>query len=361
MRPILKPALRRLWRDPTTLQLGLHPDRAVVLAGVDDNASRVLRLIDGTRDRARVVRDARGGGVDPSAVEQFIDLLERAGALEDAVGSAAPLATLDRGTRERLAPDLYSLSLVHPLPSAAASVLRRRQDARVRVVGSGRIAGPLAALLVAAGLPGVDLDAAGDVQAGQTAPGGWTPADVHRPVADATADLLRRAGAGTAGRATGSGSRRQQLPSTPPDLVVLVEPADDPVERDRLQRSGTPHLLVGLRELTGFVGPLVLPGETPCLRCLDLIRTDRDPAWPMLAAQLGRPGPAACDVVLAAATAALGAGQALAHLDAVALHRWGPAPAAVGGVLELALPDWTMGRRSIGVHPSCGCSWAEAG
>ena len=35
MRPLLKPALRRLWRDPATLQLGIDPRHAVVLGGVD--------------------------------------------------------------------------------------------------------------------------------------------------------------------------------------------------------------------------------------------------------------------------------------------------------------------------------------
>lgn len=382
MRPILKPALRRLWRDPTTLQLGLHPDRAVVLTGVDDHANRVLRLLDGTRDRACVLRDAGGSGVDPSAAGQFLDLLELAGALEDAAGAAAPLAALTRDERERLAPDLHSLSLVHPRPGTAAAVLRRRQEAHLRVVGSGRLAGPLAALLAAAGVGDIEVVAHGTVQPDQTAPGGWTAADVHRPAEEATADLLRRAAIGGASRA--APRHRGLRPASSPDLVVLVEPADDPVERDRLQRSGTPHLLVGLRELTGFVGPLVLPGQTPCLRCLDLTRTDRDPAWPMLAAQLGRPGPAACDVVLAAAVAALGAGQALAHLDGtpgqlpVAGRRGSdqpgarrpvpvpasvplPVPASLGGVVEIALPDWTMRRRRIDVHPSCGCAWADTG
>ena len=58
-----------------------------------------------------------------------------------------------------------------------------------------------------------------------------------------------------------------------------------------------------------MVGPLVLPGATPCLTCLDLHRVDRDRGWPVVAAQLGgasRPlggqrTTAPCDVVLASA------------------------------------------------------------
>ena len=50
--------------------------------------------------------------------------------------------------------------------------------------------------------------------------------------------------------------------------------------------SGVPLLVTGVRETTGVVGPLVLPGHTGCLRCQHLHRCDRDPSWPHLAAQL---------------------------------------------------------------------------
>ena len=36
MRPQLNPALRQLWRDEHTLQLGVDPAHAAVLAGLDD-------------------------------------------------------------------------------------------------------------------------------------------------------------------------------------------------------------------------------------------------------------------------------------------------------------------------------------
>lgn len=37
-----------------------------------------------------------------------------------------------------------------------------------------------------------------------------------------------------------------------------------------------------------LVGPLVVPGRSPCLRCLDAGRRDWDPTWPTLVAQFGR-------------------------------------------------------------------------
>jgi len=101
------------------------------------------------------------------------------------------------------------------------------------------------------------------------------------------------------------------------------------------------------------VGPLVLPGRSACLRCLDLTRAERDPAWPLILAQLaGHAGadPAACDAVLATMVAAQATAQALAFIDR------GPAAVAViSGTLELVLPDWQWRRRTWQPHRECGC------
>ena len=114
-----------------------------------------------------------------------------------------------------------------------------------------------------------------------------------------------------------------------------------------------PHLAVTTGEAIGVVGPLVLPGRSACLRCLDLTRAAHDPAWPLILAQLASHDaaePAACDAVLAAMVAAQATAQALAFIDR------GPAAAAVvSGTLELVLPDWQWRRRSWQPHRHCGC------
>ena len=140
------------------------------------------------------------------------------------------------------------------------------------------------------------------------------------------------------------------------DLVVVVpEPYRSPRPElvDLLAAEAAPYLVAGVRETSGIVGPLVRPGLTSCPRCHDLARTDRDPAWPVLAAQLaapprdGRDDP--CDVVLAAAVASITAGQALAYLA-------GPGPVlCTDATLELRLPEWRLRRRLWQPHPVCGC------
>ncbi|MFC5830006.1 hypothetical protein [Nonomuraea insulae] len=135
-----------------------------------------------------------------------------------------------------------------------------------------------------------------------------------------------------------------------PDLVILapVTPMDM-VLVNELSSLKIPHLLVSAFEGHGTIGPLVLPGDSACLHCLDLTRRDRDPLWPMVTARLGGypPGEIACDAALASVVAGAAVGHALAHID-------GREPAVTNGTMEVT-PDWRWKRRSWKVHPQCRC------
>jgi bacteriocin biosynthesis cyclodehydratase domain-containing protein len=116
-----------------------------------------------------------------------------------------------------------------------------------------------------------------------------------------------------------------------------------------------PHLAVSASEAIGVVGPLVLPGRSACLRCLDLTRAERDPAWPLILAQLSaRAGadPPGCDTVLGTTVAAQAVAQALAFID-----QDGQVPAVTNGTLELVLPGWQWRRRTWQPHPRCECRY----
>ncbi|BDH58604.1 hypothetical protein [Tsukamurella sp. PLM1] len=152
-------------------------------------------------------------------------------------------------------------------------------------------------------------------------------------------------------RVTAGTSRSWRPDGRPLDLVLLTDTlSPDPVLVRRLMRARVPHLPVVLRDGTGVVGPLVLPGAGPCLRCLDRTRTDVDPGWPTLACQLfGRAGRASGQVLRV--TAAIAAQQ----VDAIGAARWDSAapPDVVGCSLEIegcaiAVRRWFM-------HPGCGC------
>lgn len=341
MRPVLSPASRRLWRDQQTLQLGRAGPRAVVLAGLDPDVRAVLGLLDGTRDLDEIRTAAVDAGCPAARVDALLELLARAGLVADAAERWPE--RLVETERTRLVADVASLGMLHG--GAGVAALRRRDRACVLVLGGGRVGAPLAGLLAAAGVGTVDVCDDGTARDRDTAVGGLRAADVGRRRGEAARERLRDVAPTTR---TGPAHRA--------DVVVLAPTATvDEEQVGALQRDGLPHLLVEVRDTVGVVGPLVLPGRSPCLRCLDLGRTDRDPDWPALAVQLAGPtrSSPACDGVLAASVSAQAALQVLALLD-------GGLPASLGGSLELALPDWRWRRRSWSVHPACECRWRAA-
>jgi bacteriocin biosynthesis cyclodehydratase domain-containing protein len=201
----------------------------------------------------------------------------------------------------------------------------------------------VAALLAAAGVGSVQVVDDGLTRPEDCGVGGLPPGAVGRQRQDAARELVAAATATPPVTPTG---RHVALP----DLVVLTPVGGAPTpEPPRL----LPHLLSEIRGEAGVVGPLVVPGTSACLRCLDLTRTDHDPGWPAVAVQLATNVRAAapCDGVLAVAVAAQTAAQALAFLDGSGL------PGTAGGTLELTLPDWRWRRRSWQLHPDCDCGW----
>ncbi|WP_051198461.1 hypothetical protein [Gordonia shandongensis] len=150
-------------------------------------------------------------------------------------------------------------------------------------------------------------------------------------------------------------------PSTPPRswpalLVVTDQPVADPAIWAPLMAAGAPHLSVHVCEGDGIVGPLVLPGSTGCLRCIDLHRADLDPEWPVLAAALQ-------GVAGGAATATVSGTVALAHAQIVEITEGAAASAAdsvpprlIGHVLRLRHRPTRLESLPAPAHRRCSCT-----
>ena len=328
MRPALKSGLLPVWRDRDTLQIGIDPRRAIALSGMG-RAAIVIGLLDGSRDREQVIAAAAGCGVPAEATERVLALLAAGGALDDFALSA--VRELPRALRAKLAPEIATSSLAHGDGDGGARALARRRSCMVRIDGDRRIADDLARILTSSGVRNVLSSQDGGREPAPPGPGRDEPGrdEPDREAPRGGLDL----GLGL-------------------DLVILAgrQPLD---VADRLTRDGVPHLAVTAGEAIGTVGPVVLPGRSACLRCLDYTRAGNDPSWPLILAQLAsrRSEPPACDAALAAAVAAFAAVQALTCID-----RSPEASAAVNGTLELVLPDWRWRRRTWRQHPACICA-----
>lgn len=171
------------------------------------------------------------------------------------------------------------------------------------------------------------------------------------PLSDLLASALRCSGA----RLSRSFQPHARL-GAGTDLVVLADTlvVDPRLLRD-LHAGKVPHLAVRVRDGGGLIGPLVVPGVTSCLGCADLHRSDRDTAWPVLAAQL-RDTVGTADRATVLATAAL----ALHQVDRVIAAVRGTAsrsapPATLNATLEFDVGTAAVTARSWPRHPRCPC------
>ena len=340
--PLTRPGRPILRRASDQVQVGLDPERAVVVEQLGDLASTALVRLDGVTARHDVLRAA-------PELEHVLDALQDSGLLDDDPGPAGGLSAT---RRERLGPDLAGLALTASSTLEAARTLARRHRATVVVRGNDRAAAHVAVGLAAAGLGAVVLEGPDRL----TTLADVTPVGPFEPQVSwrgEVSEVVRRLGA----HPTVVGRRTKR-----PAVVVLCSAADsdlpwtDPELADDLLGDGLPHLAVAVSGDAARVGPLVIPGLTPCLWCVDRRACDADAAWPALADQLRlrHSRARAQSGVLAATAGAFAVAQVLQLVDAPDTA----APVCADAQVEFRAPDCLSRVLRVVRHPVCGCGWA---
>ncbi|WP_425308732.1 hypothetical protein AADG42_08225 [Ammonicoccus fulvus] len=294
-KPRLRSQLPILMRNSDELQIGSVD--ALVLRGSSPALNRALRLLDGSHSLDRIALDS---GLTLPEVRSLVARLRREGLLVPPRPAAPPL---------------------------------------VRLLGAGRLARAFAEAYAESG--------AGDLLLVEPAP---APATEY-----ATPHLLPTGAETLRAHLRARGHHRVRCaphwyrPEGPePTLTVIAfdRPECDRAVTDTMVRSDQPHLFVRPLDDGVIVGPFVVPGETCCTRCQDLVRA-RDSAWPQVLAQLCRveirPTP---ELTAWAATTAL-----------LQVRAWlaGVPPETLGATLETRPGNWALAQRHWPHHPDCGC------
>ena len=332
----LRPGLRIVERGPGTVQVGADQRWATVLTGLTAAETHLLRQLAGPEPAAGtdLLRRCSAARVAPERLTELLAALTRAGLLTAVRPGPLPVGS-GAGDDARSAACTSS-------DGDGARIVTDRARAVVAVVGLGRVGMVLCDILASAGVGTLALDDARRVRPGDVGIGGLRDRHVGLGRAQAGAEVL--GGIYPALRIGGDG----QVPDV---VVVVFDEVADSVRTVRLMVEGVAHLVVTVREGDVVVGPFVLPGQTPCITCLDTRRTELDPLWPQVRDQLRDAAaqvPPAQESSTAAASAALAAAGVLAHLD-------GRQPVTAGACIEVSVPDAVPRLREWSMHPDCGC------
>jgi hypothetical protein len=315
-RPRLKAHLQVLRRAPGVAQLGLEPENGLLLDGVTEAEAVWVAGLDGTRTLERALDDAVAAGIPPGRARTLIALLRANGALVEAPANRWHFASLAPEVRTALRADATALAAVSGDGADGFARLAARARRAVAVAGSGPLAAEVARLLRAAGSAAVLI--------GPYA--GWPPS-------------------ATSGEAP------------PPAVAVLVGAMPAGAAAGQVwHRAGVPHLPVAVGTTSALVGPVVHPGRTACLRCMDLSRSEADSCWGTVLAQIApgavSPLPAVeAETSLLAVTASVTAMVVLSVLDGQ--------DGRTGLSLEVALPWPEVVQRQWFPHPGCACGAAR--
>ncbi|MFT4083123.1 MAG: hypothetical protein QM638_11110 [Nocardioides sp.] len=138
--------------------------------------------------------------------------------------------------------------------------------------------------------------------------------------------------------------------ATDPQLVVLLAAGALARERaDDVMRAGTAHLIVQGGADRWQIGPLVVPGVTACVRCVDAALGEDDPRRALVVEQAARAGAPPADPLLQSLALAWAARDVLAYLA-------GQEVASLSGTVTVTRTRNAEVRRWLR-HPHCGCAW----
>lgn len=137
--------------------------------------------------------------------------------------------------------------------------------------------------------------------------------------------------------------------SLAPDVVIRIDSSlPDPTRLTEMRLAGQTYLSISTSPTCLAVGPLVIPGVTPCITCANHRRTSEDPHWPALAMQLQEVSyPLPEEAIVQAAVACV-----VMQMIAVAHSRL---PITIGAMAVFSPRLSFPVLKRFGPHPKCGC------
>ncbi|MDD7384841.1 MAG: hypothetical protein SPI12_06085 [Actinomycetaceae bacterium] len=256
----VKKNLRIFWRDDNTLQIGFSPQAAVVLTGLSKHEQDLVSQLTHRHDAEQLKSWASRHGISQARLESILRMLRLADVLDvDDSGSAHTAHTHARTGRT----DATS--------SGAPHARRTFSDSCIEFPHLDALAVATILQLASVGIRSFALT-------DHTLVG----SNDHPILARAWHGIRRSAALTTILRAM---DPRFVFPSHGDIAVVTAPYTVNPRRTAPFISHDIPHLIASTQETTVEVGPLIIPGTSPCALCVSESRAQTAESWLLLAAQ----------------------------------------------------------------------------
>jgi len=248
----------------------------------------------------------------------------------------------------RLLPELSSTTWLPMVRDGGVSVVGRRRDWHVAIHGDSRIATLLYGILLASGVTHTSLICADErrrVQEVDMCAGFLHSSDMGLPYKTRTQELSRELSLFPMLKGGGAidDPRRKMA-------IAVGNIAADQVQE--WMSDGTPHLFIDTPDSAKIsIGPVVIPGQSPCARCVSMTLEDQNQTWREIHMEKLLKSADEVPVALAHHVAGFAALELLHFMDQGQSHLVGK---RVG--IDYHQPT-SPGQQSFTRHPACGCNW----
>lgn len=340
----INPNQQALWRTPFEMQIGTGQN-PVVLNRLSPAQERLIAaLYRGIADQQLPIISNQLG-LTKSETDEVLD-------------QVGPLLLAEKPkAKHELSPEFIAgafseiirASLLHSVDGEAVLIGRTERSVHLEDLSKSSLV--IAQGLAAAGLGHLISHDEAKVGSMDLGPTGYPSQLLGQPRVDALRTLLA-ASPNKALVSTGKKLTEKQLQKI--DCAVLVaHQAMEPRRYAPWLARDVPHIAVTFDAEFASVSPMILPGQTACLFCLENMRADQNSNWPVLASQLIASQKKFDDAASQIFTAGVVIQKILTRLDKVAGFE----------VLEENLTGFQLNLKTGAItqllwpkHPACNCT-----
>ena len=275
----INPNQPALWRDPQTLQIG-HGANSLAVGKLSKAQEQLIGLLYRGIANKALPELSKHIGMSASEAEELVERV-----------SPMLLKEPERNPKSaELSPEFVAsafseiirASLVNEVDGAL--VLQERNRRNIHLEDLSKPGLTIALGLAAAGVGHLITHDEAVVSQPDLGPTGYPTQLIGHPRIEALRALLA---ASPNQSLVSFGKRLQERHLDSVDCAILIaHQSMEPARYARWLNRDVPHLAVTFDSNGVSVSPLIVPGQSPCLLCLEKLRTDQDPAWPVLATQL---------------------------------------------------------------------------